>query len=296
MTRHVTLVHNPGARGDTAAHLERALKVTREAGWSADVVTTDVAGHGFLLAGEAAARGSDLVAAVGGDGTVREVAAGLAGTAVPLVIVPAGTGNSSYLELFGETPWDENLAAVMAHPGTRLVDMIELQPTGELGLLGFSAGWFAQIIQLAAGAGAVGAAAYASAAGVAAAAPVQFPGSVRVDGKLLTSGDFGLVAVGGARVRASVFPVFPASRLDDGLLEVLVVRATDTSGFNELLGAVLEGRHLDHPLTSYAQATEVELSAPEGMLAEFDGDIWERDAHSLQLRCAPAQLTVALVG
>lgn len=296
MARRISLVRNPGARGDTDGRLARAIEVARDQGWEATVVTTDMRGHAFILAGEAASTGSDLVAAVGGDGTVREVAAGLAGTTVPLAIVPAGRGNSSYLELFGDTPWEEALAGVMAHPASRDVDLIELHPTGELGLLGFSAGWFAQIIQLAAEAGGSGPAAYADAAALAAGAPVRFRGSVRADGRLLAEGDLGLVAIGGARVRASVFPVFPASRLDDGLLEVLVVRATDSAGFHDLLGAVVGGRHLEHPLAAHAQARQVEISAPEGMLAEVDGDIWERDVYSVDVTCAPGRLRVARDG
>jgi diacylglycerol kinase family enzyme len=47
----------------------------------------------------AAASGSPLVAVVGGDGTIREAATALAGTDVPLAIVPAGTGNAFAAEL-----------------------------------------------------------------------------------------------------------------------------------------------------------------------------------------------------
>jgi YegS/Rv2252/BmrU family lipid kinase len=45
------------------------------------------------MAEEAAISGADLVLVCGGDGTVREVCAELAGTGVPIGIVPAGTGN-----------------------------------------------------------------------------------------------------------------------------------------------------------------------------------------------------------
>src|SRR3712207_8369117 len=45
------------------------------------------------FAREAAAQGYRSVVAVGGDGTVGEVITGLAGTGVPLGIVPKGTGN-----------------------------------------------------------------------------------------------------------------------------------------------------------------------------------------------------------
>jgi diacylglycerol kinase (ATP) len=294
LVRRLSLIGNPGARGEPALLLPRAQQLARDHGWEADALISEMRGHAFMLAAEAAAAGRDLVIAVGGDGTVREVAAGLAGTAVPLAIVPAGSGNSSYLELFGSRGWEEVLGSVLERPRSRLIDLIELEPTGEFGLLGFSAGWFAQIIDLAGRSASTGAARYADGAALAARAPARFPGTVTVDGRVLAEGDLGLVAIGGARVRAAVFRVFPDSRMDDGLLEVLVVRATDTAGFNELLGAVLKGRHRDHMLTAHARAETVEISAPEGFLAEIDGDLWEREMYSVKARCATGRLNVAL--
>jgi diacylglycerol kinase (ATP) len=258
------------------------------------VYATDMRGHAFILAQDAATAGFDLVVAVGGDGTVREVAAGLAGSGVPLAIACAGSGNSSYLELHGTVPWDTTLGAVLEDGASRPVDLIQLQPTGEYALLGFSAGWFAQIVELAAASTAVGPSRYVEAAGIAAATPTRFPGTVRVDGAVIADGDLGLVAIGGARVRASVFPVFPASSMDDGLLEVLVVSATDTAGFNDLLGAVMTGAHLQHPLSSYARGTMVELAAPNGLLAEVDGDLWGRDIYHLEASCEGGSLLVAM--
>ncbi|MGI8609454.1 MAG: diacylglycerol/lipid kinase family protein [Candidatus Dormibacteria bacterium] len=294
MTRRLALVVNPGARGDPANALARAEQAAAAADWEVTVGHTDMRGHAFILAQDAAQQGVDMVVAVGGDGTVREAAAGLAATGVPLAIVPAGSGNSSFLELYGEAPWEDTLAGVLDGGKNRAIDLIELQPTGEYGLLGFSAGWFAQIVELAASAASSGAARYAEAAGIAAAAPVQFPATIRVDGRVLAEGDIGLIAIGGARVRASLFPVFPNSLMDDGLLEVLVVRATDSAGFNDLLGAVVTGRDLEHPLASYARAAEVEITAPNGLLAEFDGDLWDRAIYSIDVRCAAGQLLVAV--
>ena len=53
----------------------------------------DADSPGAQQARDAVASGADLVLAWGGDGTVRSVAEGLAGTGVPLGILPAGTGN-----------------------------------------------------------------------------------------------------------------------------------------------------------------------------------------------------------
>lgn len=54
---------------------------------------TEYAGHAAELAKEAAAAGVDIVAAVGGDGTVNEVARSLVHTQTALGIVPCGSGN-----------------------------------------------------------------------------------------------------------------------------------------------------------------------------------------------------------
>jgi len=72
--------------------------VTREfqrQGWAVDVARTQAPGHGTELAAQAARDGATCVVAVGGDGTVHEVANGLLrqNAAVSLGVVPVGTGN-----------------------------------------------------------------------------------------------------------------------------------------------------------------------------------------------------------
>ena len=57
------------------------------------VVFTREKGHATEISRAASERGVPVVAAVGGDGTVNETAAGLVGTDTALAIVPAGSGN-----------------------------------------------------------------------------------------------------------------------------------------------------------------------------------------------------------
>jgi YegS/Rv2252/BmrU family lipid kinase len=60
---------------------------------------TNQPGHATELATKASADGFDLVVAVGGDGTVNEVAQGLIGTSTKMGIVPMGSGNGLAREL-----------------------------------------------------------------------------------------------------------------------------------------------------------------------------------------------------
>ena len=69
--------------------IERALASQA----TVELVHTTRQGHAMELSREAAAAGVDVVAVLGGDGTVNEGANGLAGTGVPLGIIPGGGAN-----------------------------------------------------------------------------------------------------------------------------------------------------------------------------------------------------------
>lgn len=65
----------------------------------ADVVLTESQGHATSLAREAVLEGVERVVAVGGDGTMNEVAQSLTHTSVALGLVPCGSGNGLALHL-----------------------------------------------------------------------------------------------------------------------------------------------------------------------------------------------------
>lgn len=96
---HVGIVINPvaGRRGSRSGEAERrrAFTLSRAdaAGVGATVVMTEGRGHARELAQSFVEMSCDTVIAMGGDGTVNEVAQALAGTAMPLGIVPCGSGD-----------------------------------------------------------------------------------------------------------------------------------------------------------------------------------------------------------
>ncbi len=88
----VRAILNP--RAGVAAHATRDAVEHGRPGWTDYAVClTREPGHATALAREAAAGGADVVLAVGGDGTVNEVAQGLLGSRTALGIVPVGSGN-----------------------------------------------------------------------------------------------------------------------------------------------------------------------------------------------------------
>ena len=90
---------------------------------------TTVEDSGTGQAEQAAVEGADLVIVCGGDGTVREVCAELAGTGVPVGIVPAGTGNLLARNL--EIPLFIRAAIDIALTGQdRAIDMVATEGDG----------------------------------------------------------------------------------------------------------------------------------------------------------------------
>ncbi len=90
------LIYNPAAgrrKAQRARVIERALEVLRSQIGVVEARPTEGPGAATGIAREACRGGADLVLVCGGDGTVSEAVNGLAHTAVPLAVLPAGTAN-----------------------------------------------------------------------------------------------------------------------------------------------------------------------------------------------------------
>lgn len=99
MPTRMLIVFNPAAGGRRRRRLHAALDLLRGLGMRPEVAETARRGHAADLAREAARGGVRVVVAAGGDGTIAEVAAGLAGSESALGVLPLGTANVLALEL-----------------------------------------------------------------------------------------------------------------------------------------------------------------------------------------------------
>ena len=92
--RKAVLIYNPRAgRWRAAARLEAIVAALADSGFSSEAVPTEGPGDATRIAGDAVRAGVGVVFSLGGDGTLRETAAGLLGSEAVLAPLPAGTGN-----------------------------------------------------------------------------------------------------------------------------------------------------------------------------------------------------------
>lgn len=94
--KNIAFIINPisGAQSSQRKKLPKLIdKELDRSQWLPNIVFTEYAGHGVELARQFSVMGFEAVVAVGGDGTVNEVARGLRDTQTAMGIIPIGSGN-----------------------------------------------------------------------------------------------------------------------------------------------------------------------------------------------------------
>ncbi len=111
--KKIAFIINPVSGAKKQQDIKRTLpgclsQILDSTQWSVSIAQTEYAGHATLLAQQYATQGFDAVVAVGGDGTVNEIACGLRDTQTAMAILPMGSGNGLARHL--HIPMDVNKA------------------------------------------------------------------------------------------------------------------------------------------------------------------------------------------
>jgi YegS/Rv2252/BmrU family lipid kinase len=123
--RQIAFIVNPASGVNrSAVETIQAFMAEQKTHLASELHLTKADGDATRFAQAAVARKVDLVAAYGGDGTMMEVATGLMGSDVPMLMLPGGTANVMAVDMGIPVVLEDALALALVHPPTlREVDM-----------------------------------------------------------------------------------------------------------------------------------------------------------------------------
>ncbi|MFL4902159.1 diacylglycerol/lipid kinase family protein [Streptomyces sp. MMS24-I2-30] len=273
--RQFKAVVNPTAGGSSgAAALLRVGRLLREAGAELETEYSRSLAHAQDLARRAGER-DRVVLAVGGDGMAGYVGGALSGTGSVLGLVPAGRGND-FARALGLPADPVALARILLDHSPRAVDTIEVESAvhrGTVVLGSVYAGVDALANRHANNARLLrGAASYY--AGGLRAVTTWRPATYRVtvDGRDHAHRGYTVVAANSAYY-GSGRAIAPAALLDDGLLDVVLIRETPRRLFFALMNELSTGAHVDRPEVRVLRGREIRIEADRPVPYGADGEV-----------------------
>ncbi|MEP6992861.1 MAG: YegS/Rv2252/BmrU family lipid kinase [bacterium] len=266
--KHLTFVVH-GARADRQ-DLRQTVSWVRDRGHAVEVRVTWDAGDAAAHAAEAADRGTDVVVACGGDGTLNEVVNGLDGRDVPLGVIPLGTANDFARQTGIPEEADHAMDVILRRNPVR-IDTASMNGRRFLNVSTGGVGAEATQETPADAKASLGPLAYAITA-------VRKFAEDKVRHASFTSDGFGLdveflaFAVGSARVTGGGTMMTPGASVTDGLLDLCVIEAMSRGAFARLSLAVKRGEHRGLPGVHYAQLPWLTVVGQELLSINLDGE------------------------
>jgi YegS/Rv2252/BmrU family lipid kinase len=288
----VAVVFNPATGGGDAAGRRRDTREALEgAGLEVLWLETTPEDPGQGQTAKALAEGVELVMAQGGDGTVMACVTGLAGTEVPLAVLPGGTGN--LLATNFDVPADLEGAVEVALDGDRVrLDVAAMDDDRfvVMGGIGFDAAMLRDADpKLKEHLGAV---AYVlSGFRQLRRRPTRF--RLRLDDRRIERTGQGVLVGNLGRLQGGL-PVMPDARPDDGLLDVAVLRTRTLVDWLALAVRVLLRRRRKDPQLEAFQARRVEIGCDRPQPVERDGDPLDTPRDHLVIEVVPKALTLCV--
>jgi len=281
-------------KGAADAAVREAILGVRETGRTVEVRCTWERGDATRFTERAVADGVDLLIAGGGDGTIHEVVNGLlaadAASDIALGVMPLGTAND-FARGCGIplAPQDALAVAVEGAPVP-----VDVPSANGVHFLNVASGGFGA--EVTAGTPesfkrVIGSGAYALAGVVTAAKLVPYNGDVDLpDGT--ESGPFLALGIGNGRFAGGGLPVTPDAVLDDGRVDVILVRGFEAGDLGAVLGELRDFADPGNRFVRYHQCNRFEIRMAEPMPFNLDGESYSWDRIDVEVR--PRALRVVL--
>jgi diacylglycerol kinase (ATP) len=292
--RRAAIIYNPTKVLDFPLFRRRVDHALLHSGWKSPLwLETTREDPGRRMAREALAHHVDLVLVAGGDGTVRAVCAGLAGSGIPVGLVPAGTGNLLCRNL--GIPLDEDVAIEVAlHGVPTAIDMVSCTTDTGSDTFAVMAGVGLDALIMSETNPELKRAMRGGAYVVAAAQQVRMkPFGVRVtlDGQDLGEQPAVMALVGNVGRLQGGIQMFPEASPTDGLLDVLVASPDGLRDWARVAAGVRTGGPVRG--LARAQGSRVEITVDRPIAFQLDGDT-EGDAMRFVAEVVPGALRVML--
>jgi YegS/Rv2252/BmrU family lipid kinase len=285
------VVHNPTKGTDLPALKRRVEPVMDRAGWEPPLwLETTVEDPGAGMARQAVDEGCDVVFVAGGDGTVMAAATALAGTEVPLAILPTGTGNLLARNL--DLPFtDEGACLRIGLSGrTRAIDVgaVEDRRFVVMAGLGFDAammrdapeglkktvGWPAYVVS---------ATKHLRGRGIR--VTLTLDDAEPLQRRVRT------VVVGNVGKLQGNIPLLPDAVPDDGVLDVVVIATRNVLDWARVGTRVLRRADVPDRRMERFTARHIVIEASESQPRQLDGDVIE-DGRRLDIQVEAGALLV----
>ncbi len=279
----VAILNPRAGRGKSA---ETWRRVWKHLGEPVETLDTRGQGHAIDLAASAIKSGAKKIIAVGGDGTINEVVNGffeneqLIGGEVALAIIPHGTGSD--LRRILDLPLDEKKAAAVIRNGEqRMVDLLKVRYTTSEGRSALRYG--INVTSFGAG-GLVAARASRSSKplggklayiGSTLQTALSFPGNnvtLHLDETKTIEARVMNVVVGNGQYHGGGMWVCPGASIDDGLLDVTVIRHLTPWEVVKSLPRLYNGAIYSHPKVWAFRAKHIKADSGEPVAIEIDGE------------------------
>jgi len=290
----VTALTNP-ASGHGAALRAAQIAIARLQHRGIEVVEIigDDAEDARYLAGAAVERGTDALMVTGGDGVVSNALQVLAGTDVPLGIIPAGTGNDHAREFGIPTKDPEAAADIVVDGWTETIDLGRIRDDkgGEKWFGTVAAAGFDSLVTDRANrmSWPHGRLRYYIAMLAELSQLRMLPFRMVLDGTREIDSDITLAAFGNTRSYGGGLLICPDADPSDGLLDITMAHSASRTKLVRLFPTVMKGTHVNLDEVSTARAKSIHVECP-GINVYADGDF--ACALPAEISAVPAALQI----
>jgi diacylglycerol kinase (ATP) len=251
------------------------------------IVQTERAGHASELSKTAVAEGTDIIVAVGGDGTVNETARAIIGTDCAMGIIPTGSGNGLARHL--KLPFNVKKAlASIALGRFIMIDTATLDDKVFLSMAGI--GYDAHVARKFADAGKRGFLTYFKI--VSSDYRNYKPRNYRLilDGKMIKRKAF-MVSFANSNQFGNNTSINPNAKLDDGYIDVCIVRKVPMRRLPFVIPLLFMGKFDKTLYIEIIRAKTITIKRKKGKAVHLDGDPYD-SGKQMEIQIHPLSLRI----